>query len=46
MSRWLSSTAAGLPRFVMVTRSSRRVTSSTSPLSFALASARGTVFII
>src|SRR6266566_9016246 len=45
-SSWLISTTAGWPRRVMVTRSSRRATSSTRPLSLALASARGTVFTL
>jgi len=45
-SSWLMSTAAGRPCFVIVTRSSRRATSSMSPLSFAFASANGSVFTI
>ncbi len=45
-SSWLMRTAAGRPCFVIVTRSSRRATSSMSPLSFAFASANGTVFTI
>ena len=45
-SSWLMRTAAGRPCFVIVIRSSRRPTSSMRPLSFAFASANGTVFTI
>lgn len=39
-------TAVGRPRLVIVTRSSRRATSSMRPLSFAFASDNGSVFMI
>src|SRR5687767_449594 len=45
-SSWLIRTAVGRPCFVIVTRSSRRATSSMSPLSLAFASANGSVFTI